>query len=342
VFEVLVREAGARFGLGDKGLQLLQMLLSLMTNKDSGGLAGFLEKFKAAGLGPIVQSWLGGGPSAQAVSNGQLEQALGSSEGVIALLTRQLGLARENVTSALGYLIPALVGKLTPGGNLPSALPPEISGMAIVGRQLLDSPALGRAPGIANGGGLGRWLPWIVVAALILLALAYCSQNKTPQKPAVPAAPTASSGAPNAAATTPPAAASSTPSNAAATAAAAAAAPQGATVVASTQDGKPTLAVYFESGKTDVAADFPTQAVALVQYLRDHAGAQVMISGFNDASGDVAKNAELSKARAKAVQAALVMDGVDEGRTKLEKPADATGTAATAAASRRVDVTVRD
>ncbi len=313
---------------------MLQMLLSLMTNKDSGGLAGFLEKFKAAGLGPIVQSWLGGGPSAQAVSNGQLEQALGSSEGVIALLTRQLGLARENVTSALGYLIPALVGKLTPGGNLPSALPPEISGMAIVGRQLLDSPALGRAPGIANGGGLGRWLPWIVVAALILLALAYCSQNKTPQKPAVPAAP-------NAAATTSPAAASSTPSNAAATAAAAAA-PQGATVVASTQDGKPTLAVYFESGKTDVAADFPTQAVALVQYLRDHAGAQVMISGFNDAGGDVAKNAELSKARAKAVQAALVMDGVDEARTKLEKPADATGTAATAAASRRVDVTVRD
>ncbi|TAN11438.1 MAG: DUF937 domain-containing protein [Burkholderiaceae bacterium] len=334
MFEVLVREAGARFGLGDKGLQMLQMLLSLMTNKDSGGLAGFLEKFKAAGLGPIVQSWLGGGPSAQAVSNGQLEQALGSSEGVIALLTRQLGLARENVTSALGYLIPALVGKLTPGGNLPSALPPEISGMAIVGRQLLDSPALGRAPGIANGGGLGRWLPWIVVAALILLALAYCSQNKTPQKPAVPAAP-------NAAATTSPAAASSTPSNAAATAAAAAA-PQGATVVASTQDGKPTLAVYFESGKTDVAADFPTQAVALVQYLRDHAGAQVMISGFNDAGGDVAKNAELSKARAKAVQAALVMDGVDEARTKLEKPADATGTAATAAASRRVDVTVRD
>ena len=79
MFDVLIREAGARFGLGDKALPVAQMLLAYMTNRDTGGLAGFLEKYKAAGLGPIIQSWLGGGPSAQPVSNSQVETVLGAS-----------------------------------------------------------------------------------------------------------------------------------------------------------------------------------------------------------------------------------------------------------------------
>lgn len=70
MFDVLIREAGARFGLGEKALPLVQMLLAYATNKANGGLMGFLEKFKAAGFGPIIQSWLGGGlqlsPSATA------------------------------------------------------------------------------------------------------------------------------------------------------------------------------------------------------------------------------------------------------------------------------------
>ena len=72
MFDVLLREVAARFGMGDKALPLVQMLLAYMTNKDTGGLIGFLEKFKAANLGPIVQSWLGGGPSAQPITNTQL------------------------------------------------------------------------------------------------------------------------------------------------------------------------------------------------------------------------------------------------------------------------------
>ena len=117
MFDVLIREAGARFGLGDKALPVAQMLLAYMTNRDTGGLAGFLEKFKAAGLGPIIQSWLGGGPSAQPVSNSQVETVLGASGGLLSMITARLGVNRDNVTSAIGYLLPAIVGKLTPGGS---------------------------------------------------------------------------------------------------------------------------------------------------------------------------------------------------------------------------------
>ena len=141
MFDVLIREAGARFGLGDKALPVAQMLLAYMTNRDTGGLAGFLEKFKAAGLGPIIQSWLGGGPSAQPVSNSQVETVLGASGGLLSMITARLGVNRDNVTSAIGYLLPAIVGKLTPGGSLPANLPPEVASFAAAGQSLLAAPA---------------------------------------------------------------------------------------------------------------------------------------------------------------------------------------------------------
>jgi uncharacterized protein YidB (DUF937 family) len=73
MFDILIREAGVRFGLGDKALPFVQMLLACITNAQDGGLPGFLEKFKAAGLEPVVQSWLGGGAAAKSLTPTQLE-----------------------------------------------------------------------------------------------------------------------------------------------------------------------------------------------------------------------------------------------------------------------------
>ena len=154
MFDVLIREAGARFGLGDKALPLVQMLLAYMTAKESGGLAGFLEKFKAAGVGPVIQSWLGGGPSAQPIGNSQIETVLGASGGLLSLITGKLGLGRDNVASALGYLLPAIVGKLTPGGSIPSSLPAEVTTLAAAGQSLLAAPPPSSAVAPAAGGGL--------------------------------------------------------------------------------------------------------------------------------------------------------------------------------------------
>ena len=190
MFDVLIREAGARFGLGDKALPVAQMLLAYMTNRDTGGLAGFLEKFKAAGLGPIIQSWLGGGPSAQPVSNSQVETVLGASGGLLSMITARLGVNRDNVTSAIGYLLPAIVGKLTPGGSLPANLPPEVASFAAAGQSLLAAPAAATVAAPAAGGGVMKWLPWVVVAAAVLFGLSYCGKSRTPtDAPVTPAAP---------------------------------------------------------------------------------------------------------------------------------------------------------
>ena len=52
---------------------------------------------------------------------------------------------------------------------------------------------------------------------------------------------------------------------------------------------------------------------------------QIVLSGFHDASGDPAKNAELAKERAKAVRAALQAAGIDAARLALRKPESTTG-----------------
>lgn len=119
-------------------------------------------------------------------------------------------------------------------------------------------------------------------------------------------------------------------------------APSGAGVVAGERGGKPMLTTYFDSGKTVVAPDFPAQAAAVLAYLKDNPAATTAISGFNDPTGNAARNAELSKNRAKAVQAALVAAGVDIARTALVKPAEATTTTMTPDEARRVEVTIAE
>lgn len=359
MFDVLIREVAARFGLGDKALPLVQMLLAYMTNKDTGGLAGFLEKFKSANLGPVIQSWLGGGPSAQPITNTQLETVLGASGGLLSQLTSRLGVGRDNVTSSLGYLLPAIVGRLTPGGSIPTSYPPEVASLAAAGQSLLGAaPAGATASTAAASGGMMKWLPWLVVALAALFGLSYCGKNRTADAPApvasepavvAPAsepAPMASEAVPAPAAAEPASAPDAAASGAASTSGTAAPAaadePVGAAVVSLMgENSLPALKVYFDSAKTDVHGDFATKATDLVNYLKANPEAKAVISGFNDPTGDAAKNAELSKHRAQAVQAALVAQGVTEDHTVLEKPAETSGTAATNAASRRVEVTVR-
>ena len=139
-----------------------------------------------------------------------------------------------------------------------------------------------------------------------------------------------------------PMAPASAPAEPASTVAAPADEPAGSAVVSLIDaNTMPALKVYFDSGKTDVHADFAAKSADLVAYMKANPDAKAVISGFNDPTGNAAANAELSKNRAQAVQAALVSAGVAQDRTVLEKPAETTGTAASNAASRRVEVVLR-
>lgn len=81
-----------------------------------GGLNTLVQQFEQAGLGHMIQSWIGTGPNPP-ISPAQLQQVLGS--GQLQALASKLGLSPETVTSQLSQVLPHLVDGLTPNGQLP-------------------------------------------------------------------------------------------------------------------------------------------------------------------------------------------------------------------------------
>lgn len=94
---------------------------------------------------------------------------------------------------------------------------------------------------------------------------------------------------------------------------------------------------YFATGKADLASG--ALAALTESITAAKGGARLAISGFHDATGDPAFNAELAKQRAFAVRDALLGAGVAEASLELRKPEVTTGTGADAEA-RRVEVVI--
>ncbi len=77
--------------------------------------------------------------------------------------------------------------------------------------------------------------------------------------------------------------------------------------------------LYFELGKAELPADALTQLTPLLTTAKDKGGKWV-VSGYHDASGDAAANAELAKQRAFAVRDLLATAGVRPESIELSKP----------------------
>ena len=95
---------------------------------------------------------------------------------------------------------------------------------------------------------------------------------------------------------------------------------------------------YFASGKSEIAAGGKEALTEVVKAVG--AGKKAVVSGFHDATGDKAKNEELSKLRAFAVRDALKGLGVAEDKIELKKPEDMLATGSNAEA-RRVEVSIK-
>jgi uncharacterized protein YidB (DUF937 family) len=82
-----------------------------------GGLGELVERFRQNGQGDVAESWVGPGPNKEVAPN-QLEQAMGPD--VLATLSQQTGLSREEILARLSRELPQAVDKYTPEGRLPT------------------------------------------------------------------------------------------------------------------------------------------------------------------------------------------------------------------------------
>lgn len=98
---------------------LLQQLQS------SGGLQGLLNQLQSQGLGQQADSWVGTGAN-EAVDPQALGNALGEQN--VEALAQQSGMSAQDVTAGLSQILPGLVDKLSPGGQLPTSAD-DLTGM---------------------------------------------------------------------------------------------------------------------------------------------------------------------------------------------------------------------
>ncbi|CAG7857458.1 hypothetical protein MCAMS1_02291 [biofilm metagenome] len=99
-------------GAGD----LLESVIGMITDPNSGGLSGLVEKFMQGGLAEQVTSWISTGSNLP-ISAEQIKEILGSS--FVQGLAEKAGIDVNDVAGSLSNLLPQIIDKLTPDGEVP-------------------------------------------------------------------------------------------------------------------------------------------------------------------------------------------------------------------------------
>ena len=82
-----------------------------------GGLGGLLGKLADAGQGDVADSWVKPGQN-KPISPGNLGNALGST--TLSDLARASGMSEQELLQQLSVILPGVVDRLTPQGQIPS------------------------------------------------------------------------------------------------------------------------------------------------------------------------------------------------------------------------------
>ena len=111
----LIRGAGNRDPNNPHGGGLLDQLSKGVSGTAIGDI---LDRFRNAGAGSKVDSWVGTGPN-QPIDPKDVETAI--DEDTLTSLSMQTGLSRDELIARITKDLPEAVDKLTPKGELPAA-----------------------------------------------------------------------------------------------------------------------------------------------------------------------------------------------------------------------------
>jgi uncharacterized protein YidB (DUF937 family) len=81
-----------------------------------GGVAGIAQTFRERGFGDTISSWISTGKNLP-ITGDQLQSVLGSAK--VQELAARAGVSPEMLQSGLATLLPMVIDKMTPDGQLP-------------------------------------------------------------------------------------------------------------------------------------------------------------------------------------------------------------------------------
>jgi uncharacterized protein YidB (DUF937 family) len=106
---------GATGNAGQPQNPLMQAALQIL--QQNGGVGGLLNKFRQGGYADQADSWQSTGQNAP-ISGNALQEVLGS--GAIGQIAQQLGLSHGEAAGGLAQVLPQIVDRLTPNGEVPA------------------------------------------------------------------------------------------------------------------------------------------------------------------------------------------------------------------------------
>ena len=96
----------------------LAAILEYVNSPQVGGVAGLQKMFQQGGLGNVISSWIGTGQNVP-VSASQLQNVLHG--GALQQVAQKAGIDPTQLTGMMASLLPHLVDKMTPNGEIPNA-----------------------------------------------------------------------------------------------------------------------------------------------------------------------------------------------------------------------------
>lgn len=143
-FDSIIAETGEKFDLtDDQSKALLTALLGLMNDSKTGGFSGLRSRFNNANSGDAFSSSTTNGENA-AIAKEQIESAFGAE--TIAAVADRAGLDYATTVSAMTFLLPRTIDRLTPNGAAPDerklrSVISELSGESNKSAAAVENPA---------------------------------------------------------------------------------------------------------------------------------------------------------------------------------------------------------
>lgn len=114
IFDEVSAKVRGMAGGSESGL--LKGVMDMLSDRQSGGLGGIIQSFQQKGLGNIISSWIATGPN-QPISPSQVREGLGEDR--VQQVANKAGLSTDETAAKLSRMLPEVVDKATPDGNVP-------------------------------------------------------------------------------------------------------------------------------------------------------------------------------------------------------------------------------